>query len=310
MKKTEQKPRLVVIVGPTCTGKTKMAVKLARQWGGEIISADSMQVYRYMDIGTAKPTLEERKIVKHHLVDVVNPDETFNAAIFIEYARKIIFTLHDQKKPIFVVGGTGLYIKTLLGGLLEGPGADEDLRNFYREELRRYGKAYLYEKLKQKDERAATQIKPGDAVRIIRALEVLELSGTSIVEKQDSHRFSERQYDSIKIALAMERSRLFEKINQRTGKMIEDGIVDEVCKLLDMGYHEGLKPMQSLGYKYIIRCLKGLCDINEAKRLINRDTKSYAKRQMTWFGADKSIEWFSPGDISAMEERIQGFFFP
>jgi tRNA dimethylallyltransferase len=310
MRETKQKPRLIVIVGPTCAGKTEIAVNLARRWGGEIISADSMQVYRFMDIGTAKPTLEDRNIAKHHLVDVVNPDETFNAAMFIEHARGIISTLHDQRKPIFVVGGTGLYVKVLFGGLLDGPGADENLRNFYREKLRMYGNSYLYEKLKQRDERAAGQIKPNDAVRIIRALEVLELSGTSIIEKQGAHCFRERRYERLQIGLTVERPRLFDRIEQRTEKMVKNGLVDEVCKLLDMGYHEQLKPMRTFGYKYIVKYLKGLCDIKEAKRLINRDTKHYAKRQMTWFGADNNIEWFSPGDISIMERRIQGFLLP
>ena len=179
-----KKPRLIVILGPTAVGKTAAAIALARESGGEIVSADSMQVYRFLDIGTAKPTLEEQSLVKHHLIDVINPDEQFNAAMFIRLAEVIIGNLYDEGKPIFVVGGTGLYIKALLGGLFDGPDANEDLRRLYRQELKRFGKTYLYEKLKERDEQAAAQIDRNDIPRIIRALEVLELCGLSIVEKQ------------------------------------------------------------------------------------------------------------------------------
>ncbi|HYA14603.1 MAG TPA: tRNA (adenosine(37)-N6)-dimethylallyltransferase MiaA, partial [Syntrophales bacterium] len=182
------KPRLIVIVGPTAVGKTEAAIRLARKWEGEIISADSMQVYCHMDIGTAKPTAEEQSLIKHHLIDVVNPDEQFNAAMFVRLARGITEELHRRKKNIFVVGGTGLYVKTLLGGLFKVPDADEDLRKMYREELKRFGKTYLYEKLKERDEQAAARIDKSDTVRIIRALEVLELCGESIVERQNAHR--------------------------------------------------------------------------------------------------------------------------
>ena len=153
MHANNNRPRLIVIVGPTAVGKTEVAIRLASEWGGEIISADSMQVYRFMDIGTAKPTTEEQSVLPHHLIDVVDPDEQFNAAMFVELARGIIGQLHSRRKPIFVVGGTGLYVKALLGGLFKGPDADEDLRKLYKEELKHFGKTYLYEKLRKKDER-------------------------------------------------------------------------------------------------------------------------------------------------------------
>ena len=301
------RPRLIVIVGPTAVGKTEVAIRLAHEWGGEIISADSMQVYRFMDIGTAKPTAEERSLVNHHLIDVVNPDDQFNAAMYIEMAQRIIRELHNQRKTIFVVGGTGLYIKALLGGLFQGPDADEELRSLYRQELKQFGKEYLYEKLKRRDEKAAAQIDKNDVIRIIRALEVLELSGESIVEKQKAHDFGDNLYDSMKIGITLERSLLFKRIDQRTEKMIQDGLVNEVRKLLSVGYHEILKPMQSLGYKHIIRYLKGQYTCEDAVRLIKRDTRHYAKRQMTWFGADKHIAWFAPHDIDVMRERIDQF---
>ncbi|MEN6321444.1 MAG: tRNA (adenosine(37)-N6)-dimethylallyltransferase MiaA [Syntrophaceae bacterium] len=301
------KPRLIVIIGPTAVGKTEVAIKMAREWGAEIISADSMQIYRFMDIGTAKPSVEERSLVSHHLIDVVNPDQQFNAAIFIELANRIIKKLHDQKKPVFVVGGTGLYVKTLLGGLFQGPNANEELRTLYKQELRQFGKDYLYEKLKKRDEKAADQIDKNDVVRIIRALEVLDLCGESIVEKQKAHNFGCNLYDCIKIGLMLERSELYKRIDQRTDTMIQDGLVDEVQGLLSLGFEENLKPMQSLGYKHIACYLKGKCSCEDAVRLIKRDTRHYAKRQMTWFCKDQEIEWFNPADIDAVRKKIDQF---
>lgn len=300
----DAKPRLIVIVGPTAVGKTELAIRLAREWDGEIISADSMQVYRFMDVGTAKPTIEERSMVRHHLIDVVNPDGQFNAAIFMHMARTIIRELHSRRKSIFVVGGTGLYVKALLGGLFEAPDADQGLRKAYRQELKQFGKEYLYEKLKEKDREAAAQIDKNDVVRIIRALEVMELSGESIVNKQKAHRFGERLYEFTKIGLMIERSRLYERIDQRAEKMMEDGFVEEVQGLLSMGYGEALKPMQSLGYKHIVKHLKGSYALDDTLRIIKRDTRRFAKRQMTWFGADKEIVWFNPSDSDGIKKQI------
>lgn len=305
-----KKPRLIVILGPTAVGKTAAAIALARESGGEIVSADSMQVYRLLDIGTAKPTLEEQSLVKHHVIDVVNPDEQFNAATFIKLAERTIGRLNETGKPIFVVGGTGLYIKALLGGLFEGPDADEDLRKLYRQELKQFGNTYLYEKLKESDEEAAAQIDRNDIPRIIRALEVLELCGISIVDKQKAHHFGDNLYDFVKIGLMVERTELYERIDQRTEKMIDAGLVDEVERLLAMGYHENLKPMQALGYKHIARLIKGSLNLADAIRMIKRDTRHFAKRQMTWFGRDGEIAWFAPSDLDGMRRRIDHFLSP
>jgi tRNA dimethylallyltransferase len=303
----DMKPRLIVIVGPTAVGKTELAIKLAHEWDGEVISADSMQVYRFMDIGTAKPTVEERSLVRHHLIDVVNPDEQFNAAIFIEMARNIIGELHSRRKTILVVGGTGLYVKALLGGLFKGPDSDQGLRKAYRQELKQFGKEYLYEKLKEKDREAAARVDKNDIVRIIRALEVMELSGESIVKKQKAHRFDDRPYECVKIGLRMERSRLYERIDQRTEKMMKDGFVEEVRGLLSMGYSATLKPLQSLGYKHIVKYIKDSFPLDDALRIIKRDTRHFAKRQMTWFGKDHEIVWLSPADMDDMRMRIDKF---
>ena len=307
MNSTSHKPRIVIILGPTGVGKTEVAIKLACEYGGEIISADSMQVYRYMDIGTAKPTPEERSLVKHHLIDVVDPDEKFDTAMFMGGAGEVINRLNSEGKSIFVVGGTGLYIKALIGGLFNGPGADRDLRNAYREDLERYGREYLYEKLKEMDEVAAERIHPNDVFRTIRALEVLELSGESIVKKRSDHNFSDKRYDFIKIGLMIDRGLLYERINKRVEKMIADGLVGEVEKLLKMGYDETLKPMQAFGYRNIVNCIKGRYDIQEAVEMIKSDTRHYAKRQLTWFRADENIEWLAPSNIDAARAEIESF---
>ena len=303
----DPKPRLIVLAGPTGVGKTGLALQLASAIGGEILSADAMQVYRFMDIGTAKPTSEQRSLVKHHLLDVADPDEPFNAALFIKQAQPVIGALHTERKPIFVVGGTGLYIKALLGGLFAGPQADETLRASYRAALSAHGPAYLHEKLNRKDEQAARRINPHDAVRIMRALEVFEISGQSIVEQQRQHHFGQRRYDYLKIELMMERRPLFDRIGQRTDQMMTGGFVEEVRHLLALGYAGSLKPMQSLGYRHVVRYLDGLHDLSTTVQAIKRDTRRYAKRQMTWFGSDREMIWFRPDERDAIAKTVASF---
>jgi tRNA dimethylallyltransferase len=307
MTPVDLKPRLIVIAGPTGVGKTETALQLAAAAGGEIISADAMQVYRFMDIGTAKPTLRQQSRVRHHLLDVVNPDEPFNASMYIDYAQPVIENLHAGHKPIFVVGGTGLYIKALLGGLFDGPRADETLRASYRRMLAERGHAYLYEELRKKDEQAARRINPRDTVRVMRALEVIEISGRSIVDQHALHAFRQRRYDCLKIGIMMERHDLSDRIGQRTNRMIADGLVDEVSGLLQRGYAETLKPLQSLGYRQIVRHLQGLQDLNTTIEAIKKDTFRYAKRQMTWFRADREMTWFMAHDRNAVEKSVTAY---
>ncbi|MFA5324244.1 MAG: tRNA (adenosine(37)-N6)-dimethylallyltransferase MiaA, partial [Smithella sp.] len=256
---------------------------LALEYGGEIISADSMQVYRYLDVGTAKPTMEERRGIQHHLIDVVNPDEEFNAALFAETARKIISELAGKGKPVFVVGGTGLYIRALLRGIIDTPDVDENIRNHYRQLRDTQGRQYLYDLLLQRDAAAAAQINPNDSVRVIRALEVLEQTGESITVKQKEHSFKDSPYKTYKIGIRVDRQELKQKIELRTDKMIDAGLLDEVKKVLAMGYSGDLKSLQSLGYKQIIGCLHNIYDWQSCIDLIKRDTWQYARRQMTWF---------------------------
>jgi len=303
----DPKPRLIILAGPTGVGKTELALQLAEAFGGEIISADAMQVYRLMDIGTAKPTTQQRSLVKHHLLDVADPDEPFNASLFITQAQPVIEALHQQRKPVFVVGGTGLYIKVLLGGLFAGPQADEALRASYRAALSAHGPAYLHEQLKRKDEQAARRINSHDAIRIIRALEVFEISGQSIVEQHRQHHFGESRYDYLKIGLMLERQPLFDRIGQRTDQMMTGGFVDEVRRLLALGYAASLKPMQSLGYRHVASYLDGLHDLSTTVQAIKRDTRRYAKRQMTWFGSDREMIWFRPDELDAIAKTVASF---
>lgn len=300
-------PRLLIIVGPTGVGKTQLAVSMARSGGGEVISADSMQVYRYMDIGTAKPGQEERFAVPHHLIDVVNPDEDFHASAYIQQAGQILGAAENKGKFFLVVGGAGLYIKTLLGGLISGPGADPELRAYYREQLTRLGLPHLYGLLQDKDPLAAARIEPHDVSRIIRALEVWDLSGQSIVRQQEEHHFGRQAYRYLKIGLTMARDRLYERIDARVEEMMARGFVEEVRWLLAQGYHEDLKSMQSLGYRHMVAYLSGRQTREEAVEKMKRETRQYAKRQATWFRGDREINWFDVEELPAAMKLWESF---
>lgn len=299
---------LVVICSPTATGKSHLALQLAQSARGEILNADSLQVYRYMDIGTAKPTLEERQKVAHYLIDVVNPDEEYNAAIYSEQARAVIEYLAREGKPVFVVGGTGLYIRALLQGIIATPPVDENIRKYYKGLRDRHGREYVFELLQQRDPQAAARINPNDSVRVIRALEVLDQSGQSIIALQQKHLFADCPYNVCKIGLRVERDELKKRINLRTSQMVEAGLQDEVRGLLAKGYSEKLKPLQSLGYKQMIDFIGKRHSWEQALDSINRETWQYAKRQMTWFGADKSINWFRPDQEDEIQKTVKLFW--
>ncbi len=303
-----EKVPLVIINSPTATGKTEFAISLALEFGGEIISADSLQVYRYLDIGTAKPSQEQRSKVKHHMIDVVDPNEEFNAAFFAEQARIIIADLARKGKPVFIVGGTGLYIRALLRGIIETPAVDENIRNHYRRLCDHHGKEYLYNLLQQRDADAARKINFNDSVRVIRALEVLEQTGESISAIQKRHSFAECSYKTYKIGLKLDRGDLKQRIILRTEKMIADGLLDEVKNILDRGYNYNLKPLQSLGYKQVIGFLRKEYSWENALDLINRDTWQYAKRQLTWFAADKEINWIEQDSFGKINEKVKKFW--
>ncbi|MBN1548636.1 MAG: tRNA (adenosine(37)-N6)-dimethylallyltransferase MiaA, partial [Syntrophaceae bacterium] len=263
---------LIIVVGPTASGKTELVNSLAENLQGPIISADSMQVYRYMDIGTAKPSPEERKKYDYHLIDVVNPDEAFNGAMFLDQAR-VIIEKAPPKGPVYIVGGTGLYVRILLGGLINTPGPDEELRIRYKKLAAEHGKTYLHELLQKRDPKAAARLNQNDAVRIIRALEVLDMTGESITCRQDDHSFrSSWNYRCLKIGVSVAKAMLKQRIENRVDRMIEAGIMEETKWLLDQGYGPELKSMQSLGYRHMMQYLQGNWSLEEAIAVMKRET--------------------------------------
>lgn len=301
------KIQVVVIGSPTATGKTRLAMELAQSADGEIINADSLQVYRYLDIGTAKPTRAEREKITHHLLDVVDPDGEFNAAIYAEKARAVIEKLAGEGKRVFVVGGTGLYIRALLRGILATPPIDHHVRNYYKDLRDRYGREHLYQLLSEKDPQAALRINPNDSVRVIRALEVFEQCGESLIALQKRHAFADCPYEVCKIGLCVERGELKKRIAARTEQMAREGLVEEVRGILARGYSETLKPLQSLGYRQVIEFIHGRYGWDRAIDLINRATWQYSKRQWTWFSADADIQWFAPDQFEKIRKIVEAF---
>ena len=253
----EERPPILVITGPTAVGKTSLAVDLARALGGEIVNADSMQVYRGMDVGTAKPTEEEMGGVAHHLLDVVDPDEPFNAARFREMAVPLIEGLARRGTPCLVVGGTGLYIRALLGGLFDCPEVPKELRRRLHRDWEARGSGGMHDRLQRLDPAAAERIHPNDRVRILRALEVIELTGRPFSSMARRHGFQEEAFRALKICLHMDRGELDERIHRRSRFMVEGGLPEETRALLERGYSEDLKPMRAIGYRHAVAYLRG-----------------------------------------------------
>jgi len=265
-----------------------------------------MQVYRFMDIGTAKPRMEERKKIPHHLIDVVNPDEDYTAARFRMDAHMKIEEIHASGKNPFVAGGSGLYIKALIKGIFEGPGADKKLREKLLKEAGEKGAQSLYRRLQEIDPVSAGAIHPNNLRRVVRALEVYYLSKRPISEFQREHAFTEAPYDTLVIGLNLDREKLYGKIDERVERMMERGLVEETKKLIDMGYSTELKPLGGLGYKEVSAYLRGDTGLKEAVRLIKRNTRHYARRQLTWFRKDPEIKWFNPEEKEAIIALLRG----
>jgi tRNA dimethylallyltransferase len=303
-------PKIVVICGPTAGGKSAVALELASEFGAEVINADSMQVYTYMDIGTAKPSPEERKLVRHHLIDILYPDEEFSAALFREAAQQAIADVEARGRTAMVVGGTGLYIKALTSGLIRGGEVDPAIRARLRAEAQGQGREGLYRRLQTVDPVTAARLHPHDTYRVIRALEVYERTGSPISAMRQRHQFQEGPYQVLTIGLLRGREELYQRIDARVDEMITRGLKQEVQRLLDRGYSPRLKTMQSLGYKQMVAHLQGEHDLAEAVRLMKRDTRRYAKRQLTWFKADPQIHWVAPqGGRGAVKRMIEGFWW-
>jgi tRNA dimethylallyltransferase len=288
------KPKIVIVLGPTAVGKTELALAVAPKVNAEIVNADSQQVYRYLDIGTGKPSKPERERVRHHLIDVVNPDEDFNAARYRQLAAASIDEIHKRGAKVLVSGGTGLYLKALTGGLFSGPSQDTELRANLEREIAQIGLAALYDRLIAIDPGANTKIHPNDRQRIIRALEVYQSTGRPLSEWQNEHRFQEEAFQVLKIGLARARAELYDLINRRSESMIRAGLLDEVRGLMERGYELDLKPLRSVGYRQMGEVIEGIKGLPEAIAEMKQETRRLAKRQLTWFRSDPEIRWFHP----------------
>jgi tRNA dimethylallyltransferase len=292
---------VIVIVGPTCSGKSYLAFKFAEKLNTEIISADSRQFYKYLNIGTAKPTLKELNKVKHHFIDFLKPDEEYNASKFEVDAEKIITSLiKDDKIPI-VAGGSGLYVQALTDGIFNAADRDNEYRNELNNERKEFGNNFLYEKLKKVDPISANKMLPQNWKRVMRALEVFHLTGEPIWKHYRKQK-KKSSLDFHRFGLLWNREILYNNINLRVESMIDEGLVAEVEKILAMGYNKSLNSLNTVGYKEIIQFFEGNISLDRAIELIKRNTRRYAKRQLTWFRKDKKIQWIDINNFDELEK--------
>ena len=286
------KTPIIILTGPTAVGKTNLSINLAKKLNAEIISADSMQIYKYMDIGSAKVTNEEMQGIKHYLVDEVTPDYSFSVSEFQERAYNYIDDITNKGKKVLVTGGTGLYLNSLIYNMdFAKSDANNEIREKLRLELEEYGIDYMHNKLRELDNEAAERIHKNNTKRVIRAIEVC-LSGEKMNDFSNDLKFNEK-YKPIIIVLNREREHLYERINKRVDIMMESGLIDEVKTLLNMGYTKDMISMQGIGYKEIIKYLDGEYTLEEAIEIIKRDSRRYAKRQLTWFRRYSDAKWFN-----------------
>lgn len=302
---------VIVIAGPTASGKTRLSIELAKAINGEIISADSMQVYKYMDIGTAKPDTEEMSGIRHYLIDEINPDEEFSVARFQELAMKYISQIHENGKIPIIAGGTGLYINSLLYNInFSETISDWALREQLEKEADEKGNRYIHNKLAAIDPEAAAKLHENDRKRVIRAIEVFTHTNMPISMHQRLSRMNPPPYRYIVFGLRWDREKLYERINRRVDLMLENGLVDEVKRLSQMGYDKSAIAMQGLGYKEILAYLAGEITYDEAVYILKRDTRHYAKRQMTWFKRVEGIQWLDideSSNIAVIIKKIRDY---
>jgi tRNA dimethylallyltransferase len=298
--------KIIAVIGPTCTGKSELSTYLAEVLHGEIINADSMQVYKHFDIGTAKPDIALRNKISHHLINVVEPFEEFNAAIFKERADESIQEIWSRKKTPILVGGTGLYIKALVYDLFKiqkDTHLRESLKQSYVD-----NPLGLYEKLKEIDPAYTLKISHRDKIRVVRALEVFYLTGKRMSEWENVHGFKKAKYNVLKIGLKRARNELYQSIDRRVEEMLTRGWVEEVRTLLSMGYKEDAKPFSSIGYREILLYIKGFIRYEDMVKDIKKYTRHYAKRQCTWFSKEKDVWWFQyPEDKEAIIRKAEDF---
>jgi tRNA dimethylallyltransferase len=300
---------IVVLIGPTAIGKTSLSIELAKKFDFEIISVDSMQVYRYMDIGTAKITEEEMEGVPHHLINVVNPDETFNAGLFEKIALRAINDIVSRGNNVLLTGGTGLYLSALLNGLLENIPVFPDIRKEIECELKTKGSYVLHEQLSTIDRISAERIHPNDSQRLVRALEIFKGTNRTWSSFIEEHRLEKklRFTNILTIGLRCERSVLYGHIDKRSKIMLQNGLQDEVTGLLELGYSAELKSMQAIGYSHMLKFIQGEWTKTELLEKLTRDTRRYAKRQFTWFNKINEIDWVEKENFNCVHEKVSRF---
>ena len=300
----EKKP-LIVLTGPTAVGKTSLSIKLAKSINGEIISADSMQVYRYMDIGTAKIKVEEMEGIPHYLIDEYDPDEDFNVFEFKKQAKKYIADIHSRGKIPIIVGGTGFYIQAILYDIdFTENDTDYEYRSQLEEMAQNYGGKYLHDKLAEIDPESAKAIHPNNKKKVIRALEYYFLSDEKISDHNKAQKDNESPYNYCYFVLHKDRADLYDGINRRVDIMLEEGLIDEVKHLSQMGYSDDLVSMKGLGYKEILEYLAGKSTLDEAISILKKETRHYAKRQITWFKREKDVIWINKDNYLDDEETL------
>ena len=296
---------LIVVAGPTASGKTRLAIDIAKEFNGEIVSADSMQIYKYMDIGTAKPTIEEQAEVKHHLIDFLEPDEEFSVADYTKLAHKTIADITKRGKIAVMCGGTGLYIDSIVNDVDFGE-METDYK--YREQLReiaeKEGGQKLIEMLAEFDPISAERLHPNNIKRVIRAIEFYKISGIPISQHQENTKMAESRYNPIMFCIDHDRSILYERINRRVDIMLEEGLLEEVKKIMDMGYTKDLNSMKGIGYKEIMDYYDGLYSLEEAVEAVKQGSRRYAKRQITWFRRNDKITMLNPDNALEKAKEV------
>ncbi|MDE0186370.1 MAG: tRNA (adenosine(37)-N6)-dimethylallyltransferase MiaA [Candidatus Poribacteria bacterium] len=298
------KSPLIFIVGPTAVGKTEISIRLAQRINAEIVSMDSRQIFRQMDIGTAKPTSEQQHAVPHHLIDCTDVDRPFTAADYQRRADAAIEDICRRKKRPLIVGGAGLYFRVLVDGLFEGPGANGDIRSRLFRELEDQGAAALHNRLRSCDPEAANRIHPNNLVKVIRALEIHELTGKPISSFQQQWTRSDSRYPFRAFGLCVPRDCLYRRVETRVNQMIESGLIEEVKGLLDGGCPRNCVAMQGIGYKEIVGYLDGQQSLDEAIALLKTNTRRFAKRQLTWFRNDPRIQWVELTQYESVHQAV------
>lgn len=300
------KNKVIAIVGPTGVGKTELSLKLASLTNSEIISCDSMQIYKGMDIGTAKVSEKEKSIIFHHLIDIKSPKESYSVCEYVNDAKKSLSDIFSRGKNAMLVGGTGLYVDSFINDAdFTKTKSSDDIRKELTLYAEKNGVLSLHNMLREIDPESAEAIHPNNVKRVIRAIEYFRTSGEKISDHNKKDSLKKSPYDYVYIGLTRNRDELYERIDKRVDLMVENGLIDEVKKLWDMGCNLNMTSMQALGYKEIIHYIEGRCTLKEAIRILKRDSRRYAKRQLTWFNRNKDIHWINLSEVSSADEALR-----